>query len=245
MTSKVASSVYWRLLQYLKRNPDLVCTGQIKNHQRYCYATAPDLTLEIEGTLANGEEWDSDPQLGPLVDQVQEEMQEWCYDFNREMEKGLYAEMEYRQSEEALSEDWDANEIRFDRDGDMVDRVTQGGRRVRRGFRFSELSPQAKERALDKYRYWATEDSSWSEFMEEDYQKQLEYMGFEGVEIQYSLGYSQGDGASFEARRIDVRKFLEQMAANKKPTDVFNEAKKLAESLLEAGLAVLEGLSAL
>lgn len=231
MTQRGGNAPYMRLRSYLRQNPELYANARVYNNQRYCYATAPDLELEISGNLRTGEDWDSDPQLGKLADEVQELMQEWCYDFNREMEKQLYAEMEYHQSEEALSDSWDANEIKFNEEGEMVTQVSNG-RRVRSGYSFDELSPEAKEHALDKYRYWNTEDNAWSEFMEEDLKKQLEHMGFDGVEIAYSLGYSQGDGACFTAGSVDVPKFLDQMVAGVKPTDVFNEAQALVAKIL-------------
>ncbi len=106
------------------------------------------------------------------------------------------------------------------------------GRRVRTGLSFSELSPAAKEHALEKYRYWATGDNVWSEYLEEDFTKQLEYMGFNRVEISYSLGYGQGDGACFTSGSIDMPKFLERMAKKAKPTDAFNVPEQ-AESLVE------------
>lgn len=215
----------------MNSNPELSCYGQVRNNQRYVYATAPDLTLEVEGRLANGEEWDSDPALGQLVDEVQKAMEEWAHDFNREMEKGLYKELEYRQSEEALAEDFEANEMKFDEEGNLVNQV-QNGRRARTGLAFQELAPEVKERVLDKYRDWSTEDGTWAEYMEDDYKTQLASMGFDGVEIGYSLGYGQGDGASFTAQRIDVPKFLEAILSGRKPTDVFNEAKAMVEGLL-------------
>lgn len=238
MTSTTAGSVFHRLSVYLKRNPGLSVYGRVYNGTRYTYNTAPDVELTVEGDLAIGQDYSVDPQLGPLVDQVQEAIEEWVHDFGKKMEEQLYKEMEYHQSEESLSDSWDANAIVFDEEGDMVTQV-RAGQRVRTGLKFSELSPEAKEHALDKYRYWNTEDSFWSEYLLEDFEKQLEYFGFEGIEVQYSLGYGQGDGACFTAKNIDVAKFLERSIAGAKPEDVFNAPanESLAHRLVEEMLA--------
>lgn len=240
MTTKGGNAQFMKLRAILCSNPELSVSGSVENRQRYTYSTAPDLIIQVEGYLANGEEGDADQALGSLVNEVQEQMEEWAHDFNSKMEQQLYQELEYRQSEEALSETWDASEIVFDEEGNMVTQV-EGGRRVRTGVRFSELSPEAKEHALDHYRNWDTDDSSWAEYLEGDFEKQLESFGFDRVDIQYSLGYSQGDGACFTAGTIDVKKFLDQMVSGRRPEDVFSEAhaagrhveaRRLAEELL-------------
>ena len=232
-------SIYSRLLFILQYNPNLSISGHVKNHQRYCYANATDLKLTVEGTLGQDDcDWEDDPTIGPLVDSVQQDMEIWAHGFNKMMEKRLYAELEYRQSEEVLSELWDATEVRFDEDGDMIDRRSVNGLPERLGMKYSELSPEAKQHALEKYRDWSVEDNSWSEFLEDDFEEQLEYTGFDRIEINYSLGYGQGDGAVFTADNIDVKKFCDRMIHGKKPEDVFHESARVqAEALVEGILS--------
>jgi hypothetical protein len=98
--------------------------------------------------------------------------------------------------------------LRFDRHGNRVD--------VSRFKRVSELPEDVRKRILDKYRDVLVEDEFWSEALQDDWQQKLEEMGFERVKIRYSLGYAQGDGASFTADSIDVRKLCLAMMQQKK-----------------------------
>jgi hypothetical protein len=70
-------------------------------------------------------------------------------------------------------------------------------------YAFSELSEKAKENA----RQWLISD--WDLCLHEDdyYQDLLSVNGFKNAKIEYSISYSQGDGASFTAD-IDLDKFL-------------------------------------
>jgi hypothetical protein len=75
-------------------------------------------------------------------------------------------------------------------------------------YSFNELSDEAKQFALNKYRYsqvsWGSE---WDMFVLEECESLLKENGFDNPKIHYSGFYSQGDGASFDAD-IDLEKFL-------------------------------------
>lgn len=70
-----------------------------------------------------------------------------------------------------------------------------------------------KFRDLDEYRKWEIVDSittlsSWYEHIIESQVNVLLEHGFEDAEIQFSGFYSQGDGASFTCKRINIPLFL-------------------------------------
>lgn len=74
-------------------------------------------------------------------------------------------------------------------------------------FTFSELSPAAQAKAIEKFSEREGED--WSgEFSSAEFKEKLEGLGFEDVDTQYSGFYSQGDGASFTSSSFDIRKVM-------------------------------------
>lgn len=75
-------------------------------------------------------------------------------------------------------------------------------------YSFDELSEEAKQFALNKYRYSQVSwDSDWDMFVIEECTTLLKENGFEDAKIHYSGFCSQGDGASFDAD-IDLDKFI-------------------------------------
>lgn len=75
-------------------------------------------------------------------------------------------------------------------------------------YSFNELSDEAKQFALNKYRYMhVSYGSEWDMFIIEECTTLLKENGFDDAKILYSGFYSQGDGASFDAD-IDLEKFL-------------------------------------
>ncbi len=111
--------------------------------------------------------------------------------------------------------------LKFDQAGEQVD-VTQ--------FKLaSELEPEAKQKVVEKFRNWNVEDDFWAESDIDYFKGELESFGFRRVEIAYSLGGMQGDGASFTADSVDVETFLDKMIAKKK---VESQAAVLVRELL-------------
>lgn len=64
-------------------------------------------------------------------------------------------------------------------------------------FEFHELSPSAKERAIQEHAESLWDD--WHSFVIEDWKAKLDTHGFTNPKIYFSGFWSQGDGASFEA----------------------------------------------
>ena len=74
-------------------------------------------------------------------------------------------------------------------------------------YEFDELDDEAQERAIqDNFDINVFDD--WYEFRFDEWEDQLEDMGFEEVEISFTGFWSQGDGASFTAKSIDVEKYI-------------------------------------
>jgi hypothetical protein len=87
-------------------------------------------------------------------------------------------------------------------------------------FKFSELSKEAQERAIDKFRnkyYERLFDQIDADFLTEQFKQDLDdhYGLGEGLKVGWSLGYSQGDGVCFWGQ-IDVEKFLKTQKQWKK-----------------------------
>lgn len=62
---------------------------------------------------------------------------------------------------------------------------------------FSELNEEQREKAIEKHRYYNTEDVAWWGDVYETYTKAMKALGFELGSIYFSGFSSQGDGASF------------------------------------------------
>lgn len=79
-------------------------------------------------------------------------------------------------------------------------------------YSFEELSAEAQQNAIENERQYTYE---WIDltFFTDDAKEQLATVGFENAQINYSLGYSQGDGLSFKAD-IDLSYFLDLFAPN-------------------------------
>jgi len=77
-------------------------------------------------------------------------------------------------------------------------------------YKIEELSESAKKKALENHRYINVSDNYWHDFIYENYTELLEEeYGFQDVEIKHSGFSSQGDGASFTCRNIDLEKAFE------------------------------------
>ena len=75
-------------------------------------------------------------------------------------------------------------------------------------YQYSELSDQAKQKALDWYRPHACVDD-WYEFTMEGLKERAKEKGFEIDKIYFSGFSSQGDGAMFEGQVTDFTLFME------------------------------------
>lgn len=72
-----------------------------------------------------------------------------------------------------------------------------------------------KQKAVDAAREWllsgVRDNNDWAEYELDVWKKALAQIGFDDAEISYSGFWSQGDGASFTCRRVDVAKLIEFM----------------------------------
>lgn len=67
-------------------------------------------------------------------------------------------------------------------------------------YTFDELSEEAQEKALEKYRDWNVNGFEWWDCVYDDVKAVAEILGIETSNIYFSGFCSQGDGACFEGR---------------------------------------------
>jgi len=73
-------------------------------------------------------------------------------------------------------------------------------------YTFAELSDKAKKKVLESFHDINTDFDQWNDYLIDQFKEELQEIGFEGAEIQYSGFWSQGDGLSFDAE-INLKKF--------------------------------------
>jgi hypothetical protein len=100
-------------------------------------------------------------------------------------------------------------------------------------YTFDELTEEQQAKALEKHRDMNVEYNDWQEFLLDDWKERLEAMGFEKPEIRFSGFWSQGDGASFTAKYINLEKLLSHMVYC---TGHYVQALELGMILAEADL---------
>ncbi len=84
-------------------------------------------------------------------------------------------------------------------------------------YTFDELSDDVKEKVINKFR----EDKEvFLDFFNEDCVYYAKEKGFEDIELQYSLGYCQGDGLSFSAQEYTMLKdlYIQELGEGKEKT---------------------------
>ena len=74
-------------------------------------------------------------------------------------------------------------------------------------YEFDELAPDIQKKVLEKYRDINT-DHDWAEFLVEEFKIKLEAEGYRDPKITWSGFCSQGDGASFTCKSVDLEKWL-------------------------------------
>lgn len=138
----------------------------------------------------------------------------------------------------------DAN--RLGRDGNSVEELRlwlEGKKKVVREYdvyTFEELSPEAKEKALEKFRNINVEHD-WYEFTIDDWRGKLSEAGWgnlEAIEISFSGFWSQGDGASFTVKKMyddNVLKLIDTYKLVEKYS-LLKEAEYLEGSITRRGM---------
>ena len=74
-------------------------------------------------------------------------------------------------------------------------------------YTVDKLPEDIKQWVLDKYRHLEVEDFDWWDCVYDDWKEKLQEFGFMEPEIYFSGFGSQGDGACFDCKHIDIRKF--------------------------------------
>lgn len=69
-----------------------------------------------------------------------------------------------------------------------------------KAYKFDELSKEAKENAIEKFRNQQQQHGEYLYFFAESCSEQAKEKGFEEIDLTYSLSCSQGDGLSFSAK---------------------------------------------
>lgn len=80
-------------------------------------------------------------------------------------------------------------------------------------YEFDELSKKAQEKALDNHRDDEVQYWEWYHAVYDQWTEKLNTSGYLDIDISFSGFWSQGDGASFTAKSIDL---VEWCKANKK-----------------------------
>jgi hypothetical protein len=79
---------------------------------------------------------------------------------------------------------------------------------------------EIKSRAVERAREWLVQgvhDFNWFDSVTDTWNEALEQIGFESPDIRFSGFWSQGDGASFTCKSVDIDKLKAFMAATIKP----------------------------
>ena len=88
---------------------------------------------------------------------------------------------------------------------------------------------ELKERELYEYPYYG-----WTEFIEEDFEQILEYFGFEDIECNWDVSYSQGSGSSFTGlwfrNKFNYKKIKEFILKDKELLNIAKTLKDLIKS---------------
>ena len=92
-------------------------------------------------------------------------------------------------------------------------------------YKFEELSPESQANALDKYRDWMTDDPYWYTCETEYHKDLLTEQGIVKPEIYFSGFWSQGDGAVFECKEVDLIKLMESLGLQDKYELVYSFIK--------------------
>lgn len=101
-----------------------------------------------------------------------------------------------------------------------------------RSYTFDELSPEAKKNAIDSNRDYDIDSYDWWEPIIEGFTEDLEEIGMDDIDCQFSGFNSQGDGASFTGKVRDNSKFLAAIGIN--PLGALGKGKPVSERILAA-----------
>jgi hypothetical protein len=75
-------------------------------------------------------------------------------------------------------------------------------------YEFDELPKNIQYKVVEKYYNINVDDDFWHSCILDKWVEKLQDMGFNAPEISYTGFWSQGDGASFVCKEIDIKKFI-------------------------------------
>lgn len=192
------------LLAYQEKGVDV--GGRVtRSSHHYSHSHTVTFELSVDGYYDLPE--NEQVQVEELANKVEEQVKEEVVDCSNKIYRALEREYDYQTSEETARE--------YLNDGD--DDFSEEGERGEGELAFSELSPDAQERAIEKERNYRYEDpdTDWAEHLTDEWKTELEEMGFSDPEIAWSGFSSQGDGASFTCRSFDLQKFANFFTSGK------------------------------
>jgi len=111
-------------------------------------------------------------------------------------------------------------------------------------YSFEELSPEAKENAIEQNRYINTNHlnhNDWHDPIIEGFEEDMKKLGLDDIEVRYTGFYSQGDGASFTAKVVDTDTFLRDALDIKSSTEFIDMGDDEETSKEEDDLRQLMG----
>ncbi len=90
-------------------------------------------------------------------------------------------------------------------------------------YKFSELSEEAQQNALENLYDINVDFDDWSEYVIEQWKEEVTAKGYSDIKVYYSGFSSQGDGACFESK-IDLEKWMISHKVKTKFRNVWNSA---------------------
>ena len=108
-------------------------------------------------------------------------------------------------------------------------------------FKFSELSDEAKNAAIERCRDWNTDDSFWYESVIDDSKAAAKILGIDADNIYFSGFWNQGDGAQFTGN-YSYKKNAHKAIRKEWPQD--ETLHEIADKLLDVQKRHFYGLSA-
>jgi len=103
-----------------------------------------------------------------------------------------------------------------------------------KSYTFDELSPEAKQNAIDSNRDLNTEYDDWWEPIIEGFVEEMEEIGMADVECEFSGFYSQGDGASFTGRVSDNNEFFKAVGIDLPSVGIDDKVSKKLGTILNS-----------
>lgn len=83
-------------------------------------------------------------------------------------------------------------------------------------YKFEELPADVQDKVIEKNWDWNVECYDWWEYTIEDFKEKLEEAGVSKPDIEFSGFSSQGDGASFTCKYVDLAKLIKFTHADEK-----------------------------